>query len=389
MDSTPLVSVDPASLPDAALEDAVVATYALGDVVRAQAVALLAEVGRRGTWEVSGCRSQAAWLVGVAPSLSRSAAGAEVRLAAFTSALPKVAEAVGSGEMTTAHAGVLVGARNPRTAEAMARDEALLVGLASQLTVDEFVAAVRHWKLHADPQGPAPDDPAHNRLSIVPVGGRWRLSGDLDADSGAVLHRAVEEQVGRRYRAEGADERSATTSAVRGTAALLDLVRAGAERPAHGPCGSRPSMTVVVPFDELSSESQQALLELPDGGTIGAGVLRMLSCDATVARVVLGPEGQPLDAGRSLRLPSPAQRRAVLARDGGCAVEGCGAPPWLCEIHHLIHWIDDGPTAIENLAMTCRWHHRKAHTKGWHLGRDPDGVIRCRPDDHRACTPAA
>ena len=87
--------------------------------------------------------------------------------------------------------------------------------------------------------------------------------------------------------------------------------------------------------------------------------------------------------------PHTHQRRAVLARDSGCAVDGCDAAPWLCGIHHLIHWTDGGPTDLDNLAMVCRWHHRKAHTNGWHLGRDPDGTIRCRPVDQHHRTLAA
>ena len=271
----------------------------------------------------------------------------------------------------------------------MERDEAVLVGLASQLTIDEFTTAARQWKAYADPQGPAPDDPAHNRLSIVPVGGRFRLTGDLDALSGAALHKAVEDQVGRRYRAEGEQERASTAPHARRAAALLDLVTAGAEHPVAGPVRSRPSVSIVVPFDALDADSQHRLLELPDGGWIDRDTLRFLTCDATLTRVILGPEGRPLDVGREQRLPTAHQRRAVLARDGGCAVEGCDAAPWLCEIHHLEHWTDGGPTDLDNLAMVCRWHHRRAHTNGWHLGRDPDGTIRCRPTDQHHRTLAA
>ena len=92
----------------------------------------------------------------------------------------------------------------------------------------------------------APDDPSLNRLSIEPVGGRFRLTGDLDALSGAALHKAVEDQVGRRYRAEGPDERAATPPHARRASALVDLVTAGAEHPADGPVRSRPSTTATA-----------------------------------------------------------------------------------------------------------------------------------------------
>ena len=381
--------VDPATLPDAALEERLAGAFAAMEASHAEAVGLLAEVARRGSWEVSEKRTMATWLAGLVPSLGLPAAGGEVRVASVAVAHGPVESALAAGSITVGHAAAMAAVRNPRTAAVMERDESLLVGLASQLTIDEFTTATRQWKVHADPQGSAPDDPAHNRLSIVPVGGRFRLSGDLDALSGAALHKAVEDQVGRRYRAEGEQERASTAPNARRAAALLDLATAGAEHPADGPIRSRPSVSVVVPLDALDDESQDRLLELPNGGWVGRDALRFLTCDAAISRVILGPEGRPLDVGREHRLPTPHQRRAVLARDRGCAVEGCDAKPWLCEIHHLIHWLEHGPTDIDNLAMVCRWHHRKAHTTGWHRGRDPDGTIRCRPTDQHHRTLAA
>ncbi len=56
---------------------------------------------------------------------------------------------------------------------------------------------------------------------------------------------------------------------------------------------------------------------------------RRLGCDASVTRIVFGPDGIPLELGRSLRLFSPAQRRALAVRDGGCRFPGCTRPPTL------------------------------------------------------------
>jgi hypothetical protein len=37
----------------------------------------------------------------------------------------------------------------------------------------------------------------------------------------------------------------------------------------------------------------------------------------------------------------------------------------MCEAHHLIHWIDDGPTAIWNLVLLCKAHHIDLHNGHW------------------------
>ncbi|MGD9531969.1 MAG: HNH endonuclease, partial [Thermoleophilia bacterium] len=64
---------------------------------------------------------------------------------------------------------------------------------------------------------------------------------------------------------------------------------------------------------------------------------------------------QPLDVGRATRVVPDGLRRAVAARDRGCA--RCGRPPSWCEIHHLTPWEHGGTTAIDNLAMVCRGCH--------------------------------
>jgi hypothetical protein len=70
-----------------------------------------------------------------------------------------------------------------------------------------------------------------------------------------------------------------------------------------------------------------------------------------------------LDVGMEERFVNRAMRRALNARDKGCVV--CGAPPIMCDAHHLIHWIDGGPTAISNLVLLCRAHHIATHHGHW------------------------
>jgi uncharacterized protein DUF222 len=62
--------------------------------------------------------------------------------------------------------------------------------------------------------------------------------------------------------------------------------------------------------------------------------LRLLACDAAVVPIVMNGAGQPLDVGRAKRTIPDGLRRAVAARDRGCA--RCGRPPSWCEIHHII-----------------------------------------------------
>jgi HNH endonuclease len=83
----------------------------------------------------------------------------------------------------------------------------------------------------------------------------------------------------------------------------------------------------------------------------------------------------PLDVGRASRVVHPAQRTALAVRDGGCVFPGCDRPLEWCEAHHLLHWLDGGPTDLANLALLCRAHHRAVHEGGWRLIRGPDGRL--------------
>jgi hypothetical protein len=95
--------------------------------------------------------------------------------------------------------------------------------------------------------------------------------------------------------------------------------------------------------------------------------------------VLGGAPTQPLDVGRTTRVVQPAQRTALAVRDGGCVFPGCDRPLAWCEAHHLVHWLDGGPTDLDNLVLLCRAHHRAVHEGGWRLVRGPDGWPTATP----------
>jgi hypothetical protein len=96
-----------------------------------------------------------------------------------------------------------------------------------------------------------------------------------------------------------------------------------------------------------------------------------------------GARSQPLDVGRTSRVITPTQRQALAVRDGGCGFPGCARPLVWCEGHHLVHWLDGGPTDLANLVLVCRAHHRAVHEGGWRLARGPDGGVTATPPHRR------
>ncbi|GAA4697011.1 hypothetical protein GCM10023215_38910 [Pseudonocardia yuanmonensis] len=131
--------------------------------------------------------------------------------------------------------------------------------------------------------------------------------------------------------------------------------------------GTRPQGTVTISLHDLR-HAGAGLLEFGDGparGVIRAEDARRLACDAGVIPVLLGSGGQPFDVGRKHRVVPHALRRALAARDGGCAFPGCGMPAQWCEGHHLRPWVDGGETSLGNTVLLCARHHRLIHRGEW------------------------
>src|SRR5262249_5995653 len=123
--------------------------------------------------------------------------------------------------------------------------------------------------------------------------------------------------------------------------------------------------------------------ELDHAGPVPVEVARRIACDASIVRVVLAGESEPLELGRMTRVPTSAQRRAVILRDRHCRVPGCDRPPAWGDVHHIVHWPDGGRTDLCNLILLCRRHHVLCHARdgfrlaleeGWPVFRRPDGT---------------
>jgi hypothetical protein len=89
----------------------------------------------------------------------------------------------------------------------------------------------------------------------------------------------------------------------------------------------------------------------------------------------LGGPSLPLDVGVSRDIPA-AIRRAVILRDQHCRFPGgCDQPASGCEVHHLRHRKDGGPTSVKDCALFCFFHHQIViHQWGWTVVLNPDGT---------------
>jgi hypothetical protein len=148
------------------------------------------------------------------------------------------------------------------------------------------------------------------------------------------------------------------------------------ELPAHG--GDATTVMVTMTLDQLRSELATAGLISSDGLRISAGELRRLACSAGIVPVVLGGRSEVLDLGRTSRLFSRAQRKALRIRDRRCRARGCTVPATWCEAHHLKPWALGGRTDLDDGVLLCSFHHHRAHDVDYDMSRAPDGDLDFR-----------
>ena len=163
----------------------------------------------------------------------------------------------------------------------------------------------------------------------------------------------------------------------------------GANGPA--PSAARPAPAAAGPLQPAARPaarrqsacpgpaSGQSVLDEAGGIHVSAETARRLACDAATVTMHHGPAGEVLNVGRRTRTISPALRRALAARDGHCRFPGCQTRR--ADAHHVEHWAHGGATALDNLVLLCRRHHRAVHEGGFRVALGAAGDVRfVRPD---------
>ncbi|MBE1875532.1 DUF222 domain-containing protein [Myceligenerans sp. TRM 65318] len=263
--------------------------------------------------------------------------------------------------------------------------EEQLLEWADERQAEDFRGLVRYFARQADPEA---DERGLKKardkeyLSVSPTMDGFHVAGFLTPEHGELVTTALGSVMGA---PAAEDDR---TPGQRRAQGLADLARIALD---NGHTGSgaavRPHLNVAVSWTELQrlthhtdrtpgsadevllgAQEQTAPPETYPAGPAPAVVagtdtpvptslLRRITCDCEVTRIVFGPDGAVLDVGRAQRTVTGPMRRAVIARDKHCVWPGCDQPPARCEVHHAVrHWADGGRTSADNAALLC-WHH--------------------------------
>jgi hypothetical protein len=315
-------------------------------------------------------------------------------IAAALSALPPVREPVraAAADLLVEQAGVLdpLGLGNvarhlqetvttapdvddPADAAAVQAEADAAQAAAAQSAV-ERARALRHltWRRHVDGS-------VSGRFHLDPLGGQTLLTalGALtarhDHDPRRPDHPADCPTCAADATRDGApladplsrDTRSAAQRKADALVALARLALGADGMPSRG--GARPTLVVTTTTAALADQLG-ATGALPYAGSLDAPTLRRLACDAEILPAVLGGPSEVLDLGRTRRLFTVPQRRALGLRDRGCIHPGCERTPPECEAHHLHPgWSGGAGTDLRSGALLCDYHHDQHHRLGWQV----------------------
>lgn len=345
-----------------------------------------------------GAKSAGAWLATVIHD-GGGVTGRLQRLATETERYPELREALRVGRVSVKHAEVIVlavDAFGPEVPVAV-RDEAVahLLARAAEFTPKELRRLGAGILEIIDPatyddaerarlEAELAKAQAATRLTLRPTGeGTARISGVLPESVAARLKKYLEAFSSPRHDAATGDEftpsryldpvtgKRLTHERVLGEAFAAFLEAADPDRmPIHG--GDATQVIVTIDWEKLLAGVG---VGVADGETIPVGEVRRLACQAGILPAVLGGASEVLDLGRSRRLFSKAQRKAMAIGRDSCAFEGCDVPIAWTEAHHLEPWAAGGATDLALAVRICPRHHHVVHDPRYEITHHASGAL--------------
>jgi len=364
------VGADIGLLSDDDLEASIVAFKQRIDALQAGLLLRIGEYHKRELAPLRHLLSTVGW-IRQALRLTSGAASSMVRTARTLTTMPAVAEAASMGAITPDGVRLLTQAKRRHPLE-FDHHEAVFADIAQYLSTKDLRVAIEYWEQQVDYPSAVAKVKAlrqRRRFSISQTWeGMWHLSGELDPETGSLVDTAIRSIVDRENLVasrNGSDDgrypwqRRADALGDVASFWLNNSDQVGTSG------GTKPHIVVTTSLETLVGLKE----ELPtiDGLVFDPGEMQRITCDSEIIRMILDADSQPLDVGRRYKTVTPAIRRALDQRDGGCQWEGCDAPPSWCDAHHLTHWTNGGETSLTNMTLLCRTHHRATHQN-----RQPD-----------------
>jgi hypothetical protein len=345
------------------------------------------ESEKAGEHLVAGNITAASWIARTC-GMSVSSAVDRVCVGTQLEDLPKVAAALGSGEISYQSASQLCHLRDKLAGKAGLFDEDEMLSYAREYSVSELRKLCDLARHVVDPDGffnDAEENFLRRRLHISQMpDGLFAVDGVLDPVSGAALKTAVD------VLAKPKGQEDERTARQRRADALGELAMHAMEQGTLPRRHSvKPHINLTMTLEALKGELGVPPADLDLSLPISIKTAERIACDCTISRVVMA-DSMVIDVGRATRTVSPPTMRALRVRDKGCRFPGCDRQVSWSSPHHIIYWSRGGPGKLPNLVLLCYFHHRLVHEGGWQVvkaGREFKFVAPARVAMRRARGP--
>ncbi len=319
-------------------------------------LALIREYDLRAGWNCGAAKSCAHWLNWKC-GIGLGAAREKVRVAHALAELPQTSAAFREGRISYSKVRAITRVATPEN-----EDYYLMIahhGTAAH--VERLVSSMRRLSR----------EEAQEQLA------QRKLSWYVDSDGSYVIRaRLAPEQGERLLRAlEAAEEELPLDDTVNGTMRRADALERMADSYLANGVGDSSGGDRYTVHVHTRVEALEAAAVTEDD--VSAETSRRAACDCGVVHWLENDRGQALNIGRRSRNITPALRRALEHRDGGCTFPGCTTRHHV-DAHHVVHWADGGETKLDNLVLLCRHHHRLVHEGGYGVALSPSGEKRFR-----------
>ena len=372
MDSAPTIEalrVASRALDFGSDREAVKAFQAAQDALDAAKADRLASLQTSRDFELDGASTLSTWVRNEL-RLSAKEAAILVSAAATCAHLPAVAEAAAAGEIRSGHVATFTYGLKHIGYKVVTESETWLLDVAKTCEPNELFKVIRALRDAIYPDELDKDwangmDKQDIQINAVPSG--WHVTGFLSTAIGAKF-RAVLGSISAPWDKD--DNRTGSERRIDGLDLLMTKIL---EAGLPSDKGIRPHLSVLVDADTLEDAVGQTTTQgagttpnsgipaqLAGFGSIGPQLLGYISCGSDMTAILLRGNADVLDVGRSYRLATLKQRRAVIARQGGeCATPGCHNTH--LEMHHPIWWSRGGKTNTDNLIGICPRCHQLVH----------------------------
>jgi len=336
---------------------------ALIDALEGDFASVAREEQRSGAYRAEGTITAVSWISRTC-SMSVTSAADRLCVGEQLEALPKVANALRSGEIGYQSASLLCHLRDQLGDRRERFDEDEMLDLARRHSVATLRYLCRYARHVADPDGffnEAEADYTRRRLHVsLMADGMHAIEGVLDPEGGAALKTALDSLAKR-----GPDDERSYRQ--RMADSLVELVHHAMDEgrlPKRN--GVRPHVTLTTTLEGLKNEVGAGPADVELSLPISTRTLERIACDSTISRVLLA-DSMVIDVGRATRVNSAPRRRALRVRDKGCRFPGCDRPANWSTPHHIVAWTRGGPTNLANEVLLCYYHHRLVHEGGWQV----------------------